>query len=66
MKALNQILESLVIGSGGMIFLALFMVLVIDINPDLAESNELWSYFLFEGKFWIVFPLLMLLLNLLA
>lgn len=60
MKALNQILESLVIGSGGMIFLALFMVFVIDINPDLAESNALGAYFLFEGKFWVAVPLIAL------
>lgn len=58
MRALNQVLEGLVIGSGGMIFLALFMVFVIDINPSLADSNEIGAYLLLDGKFWIIVPLL--------
>ncbi|RMG25943.1 MAG: hypothetical protein D6730_09980 [Bacteroidetes bacterium] len=60
MKALNQIAEALVAGAGGMIFLALLMILVIDVNPALAEEHELMTYLLYSGSWLLVLPLLSL------
>ncbi len=58
MKALNQIVEALVIGIGGIIVLSLFLILVIDINPKLAENNAVFDYLLFDGQNWLILPLI--------